>query len=312
MSLSAPHLISRHLSCVVCQEVFHDPTRVEPCGHVFCAECIKQWMRKNKSCPTCRTRVKRSAKDMLVSLLVGEVPVHCRWRKSGCAWKGQRQDWPSHQSRCTFNPSNMPDWVPEAQEMAVAGAEDLFDEAAEAADEDDKENGGVGGSSGPEGAAGGAVSLKMRLFLRARQEGEAAVDNLAAFMSELGNEGRGSSCDGGGEAKGGARRRKPRPSSSESKEDLDGESGSNSSSSSSSSSSASGRGADINMDQASHDLIQHLMREDEAALAAGSEAGAASTSAVDAGGRSSRTRRAQRRSTLQQTIDLLDSGEDDY
>ena len=25
-----------------------------PCGHKYCQECIKSWMKKNNSCPYCR------------------------------------------------------------------------------------------------------------------------------------------------------------------------------------------------------------------------------------------------------------------
>lgn len=42
------------VGCVVC----HDPllgSRVLPCGHTFCDDCISRWTRERDTCPTCRS-----------------------------------------------------------------------------------------------------------------------------------------------------------------------------------------------------------------------------------------------------------------
>lgn len=44
------------LTCVICQEIFTDPYKVNGCGHTFCFHCISQFFasRRDISCPICR------------------------------------------------------------------------------------------------------------------------------------------------------------------------------------------------------------------------------------------------------------------
>ncbi|KXT01947.1 hypothetical protein AC578_2568 [Pseudocercospora eumusae] len=42
--------------CPICREAFQDPHET-PCGHVFCRECICQWLMRTKSCPFDRKRL---------------------------------------------------------------------------------------------------------------------------------------------------------------------------------------------------------------------------------------------------------------
>ena len=45
------------LSCPICMEDSHENIKL-PCNHVFCAQCIKKWLLKNKNtCPNCRNNV---------------------------------------------------------------------------------------------------------------------------------------------------------------------------------------------------------------------------------------------------------------
>ena len=45
-----------HTSCAVCiQEMMAEELAVKlPCGHHFHEECIRTWLRKQHTCPTCR------------------------------------------------------------------------------------------------------------------------------------------------------------------------------------------------------------------------------------------------------------------
>ncbi|KAF8324100.1 hypothetical protein DL93DRAFT_96876 [Clavulina sp. PMI_390] len=55
--------IEEHLNCNVCFETVERPFAVNPCGHEFCAKCLKEWFKDKKSkneameCPMCRTLV---------------------------------------------------------------------------------------------------------------------------------------------------------------------------------------------------------------------------------------------------------------
>jgi len=46
-------------ACMVCQEPFKvgQPAMQLPCSHVFCPECIAEWLRRHRTCPLCRDEV---------------------------------------------------------------------------------------------------------------------------------------------------------------------------------------------------------------------------------------------------------------
>eukprot|EP00467_Chlorarachnion_reptans_P026382 CAMPEP_0114511182 /NCGR_PEP_ID=MMETSP0109-20121206/14210_1 /TAXON_ID=29199 /ORGANISM="Chlorarachnion reptans, Strain CCCM449" /LENGTH=457 /DNA_ID=CAMNT_0001690591 /DNA_START=684 /DNA_END=2057 /DNA_ORIENTATION=- len=43
--------------CSICRQDFDTPT-VTKCGHQFCFDCMKNWVKKRQSCPTCRQKVR--------------------------------------------------------------------------------------------------------------------------------------------------------------------------------------------------------------------------------------------------------------
>ena len=45
--------------CIICLEDFknNDDTIILPCIHIFHEECIKNWMKKNDSCPICKFHI---------------------------------------------------------------------------------------------------------------------------------------------------------------------------------------------------------------------------------------------------------------
>ena len=40
--------------CAICIDTLDDPAWT-PCSHVFCSECLRQWLEDQHTCPTCRT-----------------------------------------------------------------------------------------------------------------------------------------------------------------------------------------------------------------------------------------------------------------
>lgn len=40
--------------CVICLENINGNKTKLKCGHTFHKKCIKKWLKKNKTCPTCR------------------------------------------------------------------------------------------------------------------------------------------------------------------------------------------------------------------------------------------------------------------
>ena len=56
--------VEKDLECHICAELFVDPVTT-PCGHTFCAACLRRCVDHNTRCPMCRTILLLSAVDQL-------------------------------------------------------------------------------------------------------------------------------------------------------------------------------------------------------------------------------------------------------
>ncbi|WBW74967.1 ubiquitin-protein ligase E3 Dbl5 [Schizosaccharomyces osmophilus] len=48
--------LKKTIDCPICTETLQRPFTT-PCGHTYCYECLKSWLKASKSCPTCRQKV---------------------------------------------------------------------------------------------------------------------------------------------------------------------------------------------------------------------------------------------------------------
>jgi hypothetical protein len=76
------------LQCPICLGVFKDPVETTGCRHVFCRECITEWLTAGGwTCPTCRADLPlsgiRDASPALCSL-VGRLKMRCVNAAEGC------------------------------------------------------------------------------------------------------------------------------------------------------------------------------------------------------------------------------------
>lgn len=46
--------------CSICQDDLRDPLKLS-CGHIFCGQCIGEWLDREATCPMCRSVVRRAA-----------------------------------------------------------------------------------------------------------------------------------------------------------------------------------------------------------------------------------------------------------
>ena len=54
MATNAPSVLTQHLECAVCMEIYKDP-RILPCSHTLCKVCLDGVVRNSSiTCPVCR------------------------------------------------------------------------------------------------------------------------------------------------------------------------------------------------------------------------------------------------------------------
>ena len=99
-----PNQIYNALYCSICCEVFKDAS-ILSCGHTYCEKCITDWIHENikkklkAKCPLCNSEVKgivkkkvQLEKDLLARSIINDLEVFCKFKESGCVWKGMMQD----------------------------------------------------------------------------------------------------------------------------------------------------------------------------------------------------------------------------
>lgn len=50
------HILKFDETCVICLDNLYDICML-PCEHIFHKKCIYKWMKKNNTCPICRTQI---------------------------------------------------------------------------------------------------------------------------------------------------------------------------------------------------------------------------------------------------------------
>jgi hypothetical protein len=56
---TAEELAAAPRECAICQEDVRNPLGLV-CGHIFCSDCVEEWLARESSCPMCRREVRRA------------------------------------------------------------------------------------------------------------------------------------------------------------------------------------------------------------------------------------------------------------
>ncbi len=74
-------------SCNICYQRFSSPHQLIPCGHVFCSNCIHQWMMASgTTCPTCRAIIEYCFPDMRIQRELSNTIVKCLYCPENIAY----------------------------------------------------------------------------------------------------------------------------------------------------------------------------------------------------------------------------------
>lgn len=104
--------VSDEFICTICHDVLENPLVTPSCEHIFCEECIKDWLTKGPtkaepSCPNDRTPASvdslkpplRSFRNLLFGL-----NIKCEFK--GCGLYVKLQNLYDHEDACMHNPVN--------------------------------------------------------------------------------------------------------------------------------------------------------------------------------------------------------------
>ena len=99
--------VDETLLCPICQSVYDTPMVIDPCGHSFCKECVKELLDSgHENCPVCRTKMierggippNRALKGLISNMKIRcmNCPDDSDISTRGCSWTGRLSDFPSH------------------------------------------------------------------------------------------------------------------------------------------------------------------------------------------------------------------------
>ncbi|XP_016333145.1 E3 ubiquitin-protein ligase PDZRN3 [Sinocyclocheilus anshuiensis] len=93
------------LICKLCGKVLEDPLST-PCGHVFCAACVLQWLSKVSSCPVQCQKISTKELNHVLPLknLILKLDIKCDHRERGCNRVMKLQHLSEHAETCEFSP----------------------------------------------------------------------------------------------------------------------------------------------------------------------------------------------------------------
>ncbi|ORY55526.1 hypothetical protein BCR35DRAFT_310021 [Leucosporidium creatinivorum] len=98
-----PQGVSEHLTCSICHDVLNAGAFSCDQQHVACSECLKEWIAKEPSCPTCRVEVKEVVESPILSRMVKSLK--CKCSQEGCDWTGEYSELAPHlDSVCSYYP----------------------------------------------------------------------------------------------------------------------------------------------------------------------------------------------------------------
>lgn len=91
--------------CKLCGKVLEDPLST-PCGHVFCAACVLQWLSKVSSCPVQCQKISTKELNHVLPLknLILKLNIKCDHRERGCNQVMKLQHLSEHAETCEFSP----------------------------------------------------------------------------------------------------------------------------------------------------------------------------------------------------------------
>ena len=99
--------VDEELLCSVCGGVLENPMQAMPCEHCFCADCIRQWLKHQQTCPIDRQPISNETvvkAPRIVRNLIGRLNITCENKDFGCTAVVRVDNLEIHLNECSANP----------------------------------------------------------------------------------------------------------------------------------------------------------------------------------------------------------------
>ncbi len=88
--------------CSICTNILSEPVIVECCGQLFCEECLKKWIQRQKTCPHCRNTELKYIKNRRMKRIIDGLRIFCPNRSKGCDKISNKNECSAHLKTCLF------------------------------------------------------------------------------------------------------------------------------------------------------------------------------------------------------------------
>lgn len=85
--------------CAICNYIPNPTNIVEAtcCGHVFCYDCLKEYLKKEGNCPLCQKKINLSEKSKIIGKFMRQFEIKCPYK---CEWEGTWENLDKHFTEC--------------------------------------------------------------------------------------------------------------------------------------------------------------------------------------------------------------------
>lgn len=79
------------------------PVICSQCENVFCQDCLKEWKKKSKNCPLCKTIfIESKRKNTILTQQLQSIRLYCKFKENGCTYHPLKDEKKEHEKTCPF------------------------------------------------------------------------------------------------------------------------------------------------------------------------------------------------------------------
>lgn len=100
-------LVDDELKCGICKFVLENPMQGVNCEHLFCLNCIQQWLKNSLICPLDKKQLLTShlqSPPKIILKLLNNLKIKCNFHLFGCSIKLKLSDLNQHIKICPYDP----------------------------------------------------------------------------------------------------------------------------------------------------------------------------------------------------------------